>query len=83
MLQPLIKKVSTLPGLKLLLYYETGEEKVFDVTPYANGNWYGELKNESYFNKVRILSGGTGIEWPDGQDVSPHELYECSVPYNK
>lgn len=47
---------------------------MFDVSPYATGPWYGRLKDEGYFDTVRLLPGG--IEWPDGQDIAPHELYE-------
>lgn len=79
MLQPRLLKVEPMDSLKLRLTYETGEVKLFDVSPYANGPWYGELKNESYFQTVRMLPDGTGIEWGNGQDISPHELYECSV----
>ena len=78
MLQPRLTKVEPLSFMKLRLYYETGEIKLFDVTPYAEGTWYGELKDEAYFRSVRLLPGGTGIEWRDGQDIAPHELYELS-----
>ena len=78
MLQPRLTKVEPLSFMKLRLYYETGEIKLFDVTPYAEGTWYGELKDEAYFRSVRLLPGGTGIEWQDGQDIAPHELYELS-----
>lgn len=78
MLQPRLTKVEPLSFMKLRLYYETGEIKLFDVTPYAEGAWYGELKDEAYFRSVRLLPGGTGIEWRDGQDIAPHELYELS-----
>ena len=67
----------------LRLYYETGEVKLFDVTPYATGSWYGQLKDEDYFRTVQMLSGGIGIEWPEGQDIAPHELYENSVIVKK
>ncbi|MBR4473026.1 MAG: DUF2442 domain-containing protein [Oscillospiraceae bacterium] len=80
MLQPRLIKVEAMPDMKLMLSYETGEMKLFDVTPYANGSWYGELKNDAYFKTVHLLPGGSGIEWPDGQDVAPHELYDLSVP---
>lgn len=80
MLQPQLIKVEAMPDMKLMLSYETGETKLFDVTPYANGSWYGELKNDAYFKTVHLLPGGSGIEWPDGQDVAPHELYDLSVP---
>lgn len=79
MLQPRIISVNPIEPLKLLLKYETGEIKIFNVEPYAIGDWYGHLKKPEYFSKVCILPGGTGIEWPEGQDIAPHELYELSV----
>lgn len=82
MLQPKILKVEALPDLHLIIHYETGEKKIFDVGPYATGSWYSELKDPSYFVSVRIISNGSGIEWPDGQDISPHELYDLGKPLN-
>lgn len=79
MLQPKLIKVEPIAPLKLRLSYETGEVKLFDVSPYATGSWYGELKDESYFRTVHLLPGGVGIEWNDGQDIAPHELYEQST----
>lgn len=80
MLQPRLVNVEPMEHLKLRLTYETGEVKLFDVSPYASGSWFGELKNDSYFRTVQMLPGGIGIEWSNGQDIAPHELYECSVP---
>ncbi|MCL2089240.1 MAG: DUF2442 domain-containing protein [Oscillospiraceae bacterium] len=76
MLQPKIIGVKPLPGYKLQLKYETKEQKIFNVFPYISGDWFGKLKDEKYFNTVRI-SGNT-VEWKDGQDIAPHELYEYS-----
>ena len=83
MLQPRLKKVEPLADLKLQLTYETGEIKVFDVAPYADGSWYGQLNDKKYFDTVQMLPGGVGIEWPEGQDIAPHELYENSVAVKK
>lgn len=80
MLQPSLVKVEAVELYKLCLYYENGEIKLFDVSPYISGSWYEELKQEAYFRKVRLISGGTGIEWENGQDIAPHELYENGVP---
>lgn len=79
MLQPKLISVIPLPESKLRLTYETGEVKLFDVSPYIKGSWFGMLKDETYFRTVHLLSGGTGIEWGEGQDIAPHELYELSV----
>ncbi len=79
MLQPKLTKVEALAGMRLRLHYETGEIKLFDVSPYVKGSWYGELRNDAYFRSVHLLPGGIGIEWTNGQDIAPHELYELSV----
>lgn len=82
MLQPKILNVEPIGGEKLRLYYENGEVKLFDVRPYISGEWYGRLNDEKYFATVHVIGGGTGIEWAEGQDIAPHELYELSVPVN-
>ena len=79
MLQPKIVALAPLAGYKLHVCYETGEEKIFDVSPYIQGDWYGRLRDIEYFKTVRILPEGTGIEWADGQDIAPHELYEAGT----
>ena len=39
MLQPKLVRVEAIFPLTLRLYYETGEVKLFGVTPYATGSW--------------------------------------------
>lgn len=78
MLQPKLLAVQPLHPLMLRLEYDTGEIKLFDVEPYATGFWFSQLLNPSYFAMVRVLPNGVGIEWPNGQDIAPHELYESS-----
>jgi len=78
MLQPRLVHVSALEGQRLSLVYEDGAKRIFDVTPYIRGDWYGELRDETYFGLVRLLPDGSGIEWPHGQDIAPHELFDLS-----
>lgn len=80
MLQPRLISVEPLNALRLLLVYEGRDTREFDVAPYANGPWYGELSDAAYFKRVRLAEGGTSIEWPHGQDIAPHELYDLSIP---
>lgn len=70
-------KVTPMENYCLYLVFENGEEKVFDVKPYIKGSWYGKLSDVSYFGTVHIA--GNTVEWADGQDIAPHELYELSV----
>lgn len=78
-MQPKLISAVPVENRKLLLTYETGEKRLFDVKPYIIGSWYGELSDDAYFRSVSILPGGVGIEWIHGQDISPHELYELSI----
>ena len=79
MLCPKIVSVEPLENYKIKLNYETGEKKLFNVLPYMSGQWYEELYNNNYFKSVHLVSNGQGIEWENGQDIAPHELYEMSI----
>lgn len=83
MLQPRITAVEVIEPYKLRLSYETGEIKDFDVEPYVSGPWFGELRDSTYFQTVRITPDGNGIEWEHGQDIAPHELYDYGIPVAK
>jgi len=73
MLRPIPIKVNPIADYKLNLTFDNGVNKVFDVKPYIKGSWYGELKDLNYFNRVK--TNGYSIEWPNGQDICPDELY--------
>ena len=79
MMQPPITQLRPGPNYTLHLTYATGERKIFDVTPYIRGSWYGKLRDIAYFKTVRPIDGGYGVEWPEGQDIAPDDLYRNSV----
>lgn len=73
--------VSPADGFQVVLAYETGERRLFDVSPYIEGSWFGELSDPGYFRLVRVEPEFRDfIVWPHGQDIAPHELLERSVP---
>ena len=74
---PNVLKVIPRDDYSVIVTFDTGETKRFDVPPYISGEWYGQLKDFSVFSTVRPC--GNTIEWSDGQDIAPHELYELSV----
>jgi hypothetical protein len=74
-----ILNVSPLPDYMLKLQFDTGESKIFDVKPYIRGTWYIELKDPGYFK--RVAPSGISVEWPNGQDIDPCELYGNSKPF--
>lgn len=76
-IRPRAIAVTPLENYRLLLTFDNHERKIFDVTPYIHGNWYGELQNPEIFKSVRIA--GLSVEWPNGQDICPDCLYNDSV----
>ncbi len=73
MLRPIAKKVVALDDYLLQIEFDNGECKNFDVKPYIQGTWYSELKNPIYFKSA--FANGYTIEWPNGQDLCPDEIY--------
>lgn len=78
MLRPKPVDVKPLKNYLLSILFDNGERKIFDVKPLITRSWFGELKNLSTFNTVTI-SGNT-VEWINGQDICPDDLYYLSTP---
>ena len=77
-LRPTAVDVEVLPEHKLRITFDNDEIRIFDVTPYIKGDWFGELRDDSVFNTVR--PNGMTIEWSGGQDICPDCLYNDSEP---
>ncbi|HOW81298.1 MAG TPA: DUF2442 domain-containing protein [Spirochaetota bacterium] len=72
-----VKSVDPMRGYKLLIVFNNGEKKIFDMNPYLETGVFSELKNENLFNSVHV-SFDT-IEWSNGADICPEVLYNESV----
>ena len=72
-----VKDVKPLNDYNLLLKFENGEERVFDLKPYLNIGKFQELKDEKLFKSVKICFDS--IEWENQLDLDPEILYEKSI----
>lgn len=72
-MRPRAVEVKPLKNYILKIKFDNGEEKNFDVKPYMEHKAFKELKNISMFNTVKI--SGLSIEWGNGADICPDELY--------
>ncbi len=79
-MNPSVKSVEAISDYRLRLDFENGESKLFDVSPYLEKGIFVELKDENYFNQVRVAFGS--IEWPHEQDFSRDTLYLLGTPLN-
>ena len=55
------------------LKFDDGSVRRFDVKPYFEYGIFKELKDQSYFKKVKVAFGT--VQWPNEQDMSPETLY--------
>ena len=76
MISPLLRVLSVraLDNYRLKVALSNGKEGVFDMSPYLDRGVFRELKNTEYFSQVSMVDGGSGIEWPNEQDLSAYTL---------
>jgi hypothetical protein len=57
----------------LLLSFDNGEEKVYDVKPHLDFGIFSQLKDQKIFNSVTPCLGS--IRWSNNADIDPDTLY--------
>jgi len=79
---PRIIEVKALKDYYIYLKFKTGEEKVYDMTKCIEEiEYYKKLKIRKYFEEVKPR--GCTVEWKEGEDVCPENLYYESIDYNE
>ena len=72
-MNPRVKHVKPEHDFTLLITFDNGEVKKFDVKPYLGIGLFKELKDLSLFNSVKPYLGS--IQWSNGVDLCPDTLY--------
>lgn len=68
-----IRSVEATDDHKLILRFDNGEERVFDVTPLLTVGRFRELARLDVFRRVRVAYDA--VEWENGLDLDPE--YVC------
>lgn len=76
-----VKSVKPLKEYKLLIIFEQGVKKIFDMKPYLKYPMYKPLADVALFNAVST-NGQTAI-WNDDIDIAPETLYEKGTLYDE
>jgi hypothetical protein len=63
---------------KLLLEFENGEKRLFDMLPYMDKKPFVQLKGSPLFARA-FVDYGT-VVWPCEIDIAPETLYDRSQP---
>lgn len=72
-----IRDVRPLDDYLLLLTFENGEKRQFDMKPYLDFGLFQELKDFNLFKTVR--TSFDTIEWNNEADLDPELLYQKSI----
>jgi hypothetical protein len=73
-----IRNVEPQDNYLLLLTFENGEQRQFDMKPYLEIGIFKELKDPSLFKTVK--TSFDSIEWANQADFDPEILYQKSQP---
>lgn len=68
--------VKVLDNYELEILFDNSEKRKFDVKPYFKFKQFKSLENTNMFQTVKI--SGLSIEWENGADICPDELYNNS-----
>ena len=72
-MNPYVKTLQFKDDYCLLLTFENGEKRLFDLKPYLEKPVFGRLKNGTLFKTARVVSGS--VEWQGEIDLSYDTLY--------
>ena len=79
---PDIVEVKALEQYQIYLKFSTGEEKIYNMKENVEKiKYFNKLKNRKYFENVKPR--GDTVEWENGEDVAPENLYYESIPIEK
>ena len=79
-MNPRVVNVKAGSDYTLLLSFDNGEEKIYDVKPHLDFGVFKALKDEKIFNSVKPCFGS--IRWANDVDIDPDTLYIDSKPAN-
>jgi len=72
-----VTHVMVQPGFTLLLVFENGERRSFNMADYIDQKPWVRLKTGNSF-QAAFVENGT-VTWPGNIDIDPETLYEYSV----
>ncbi|ABY93758.1 DUF2442 domain-containing protein [Thermoanaerobacter brockii subsp. lactiethylicus] len=78
------KVVSVKPtdDYKLLVTFDNGIVKEYDMKPKLNEWQFELLKSKAFFKAVKVDPGGYGVSWNSEMDLSEYELWKNGKEVN-
>ncbi|HHY80401.1 MAG TPA: DUF2442 domain-containing protein [Thermoanaerobacter sp.] len=71
-----VVSVKATDDYKLIVVFDNGTVKEYDMKPKLNEWPFEMLKNKAFFKAVKVDAGGYGVSWNTEIDLSEYELWE-------
>ncbi len=72
---PRVVSVAAIGETELLVHFDNGADKVYDLTPLLSKPPFQMLNVPAFRKAVTVDPGGYGISWNDDIDLSEYELW--------
>ena len=73
-----VTSVEPTDDYSLMLTFQTGEHRLFDMRPYLERGVFQTLKDPQKFKQA--FAADDTVCWPGNLDISPATLYDRSIP---
>ncbi|ERM92529.1 hypothetical protein O163_05040 [Caldanaerobacter subterraneus subsp. yonseiensis KB-1] len=71
-----VVSVKATDDYKLIVVFDNGTVKEYDMKPKLNEYPFEMLKNKAFFKAVKVDAGGYGVSWNTEIDLSEYELWK-------
>ncbi len=76
MILPRIDAAKVIEDCKLLVKFDNGEIRKYDVSRLLYNPMFALLKNPVFFRGFRVEPGGYALVWNEDIDISEYELWQ-------
>ena len=81
MVIPKIKAAVVSDQKTIIVTFDNGEVKLYDVSKLLNNDMFSPLNDQAFFKNIKVEPGGYAVYWNEMIDISEYELWKNGVPY--
>lgn len=78
---PKIKTAVVADQNTLIVTFDNGEIKRYNISKLFANEMFLPLKNQAFFKNVKVEPGGYAVYWNDMIDISEYELWKNGTSY--
>jgi hypothetical protein len=78
-----VTEAEYLDDYRILLTFNTGEQKEVDLKDHLNGEIFKPLRDKNIFMQFTVNKDLDTIVWSNGADIAPYSLYDIGKTISK